>query len=372
MARKTTAISFDIDHMDPMGQGVSRDGKTVTFIANTLPGESGSARVYKKSRGVRFAVLDTLSRSAENRCAPQCPHFQQCPGCHYLHTDYVSELQYKRQALARHLSPLGVGDESIELVPATRRLAYRNRVQLHYRHKYIGMLDPVSNKVVEIPHCQIFRAELQPAFNKLYEDKSWCSAHPGHGHCELYVKDGEVSTQWNADYAHGGFSQVYDEMNKELQLRVQAQLTELSANTVLDLFSGRGNLSNTFSAQGGERTLVDSYWGDEDGRPPQNFVKLDLFGEHALRLFLARWRKKQFDTLLVDPPRRGFPNLDSWVKKIKPRHLLYVSCNPASLARDLRSLSAKHTVGRVQLLDFFPATYHFETLVHVCFKSGGR
>ncbi|MBE9540468.1 MAG: class I SAM-dependent RNA methyltransferase [Proteobacteria bacterium] len=367
MSPRVAKIEFEIEHMDPLGQGVSRAGKTVTFIAGTLPGETGEAVVFKKSKGVQFARLESLEKSAANRCEPSCPHFQQCPGCQYLHTDYSSELQYKKSALARHLSPLGIAEDSIELVSAPRRLAYRNRVQLHYRHKYIGMLDPVSNQVVEIPDCQILRQELQPAFDALYRDKSWTKEHTGHGHCELYVRDGDVSEQWNSDYSHGGFSQVYEEMNGQLQARVQTQLGGLSASSVLDLFSGRGNLSNEFSSAGGDRVLVDSHWGG-DTQPPEYFIKLDLYGEDALKLFLRRTRKKTFDTLLVDPPRRGFPDLNNWVKKIKPKHLLYVSCNPASLARDLRSLSSKFRIGEVQLLDLFPATYHFETLVLLHFR----
>ncbi|MFT7048807.1 MAG: 23S rRNA (uracil1939-C5)-methyltransferase [Halioglobus sp.] len=365
---KGRRVNFAVDHMDPMGQGVSRDGKLVTFIAGTLPGEAGQAVVYKKSKGVQFATLSSLENSADNRCEPQCPHFSQCPGCHYLHTDYASELSYKRSALVRHLSQLSIAEDQIELVPAPSRLSYRNRVQLHYRHKYIGMLDPVNNRVVEIPHCKIIDEKLQPAFDQLYEDKSWTEANTGHGHCELYLKDGAVGETWNDDYAHGGFSQVNNAMNGELQARVDKQLTELKATRVLDLFSGKGNLSDGFASAGGQRVLVDSFWDVAASEPPQNFVKLDLFDDDALKLFFRRHGKEAFDTLLVDPPRRGFAQLDTWVKKAKPKYLVYVSCNPASLARDLRGLSSKFEIVTLTLLDLFPATYHFETLIVLRFR----
>jgi len=362
-------VKFEISHMDPLGQGVSREGKTVTFIAGTLPGETGAAVVYKKSKGVQFATVHTLEKPADSRCNPVCVHFEQCPGCHYLHTDYASELNYKQSALLRHLAQLELPEDVVELVPAPRRLAYRNRIQLHYRHKYIGMLDPVSNKVVEIPHCQIFQGELQGAFDKLYEDKSWTAEFTGHGHCELYLKDGKVSQRWNGKYAHGGFSQVYAEMNLLLQSRLQTLLSEISADSVVDLFSGQGNLSHDFALQGGNRVLVDSFWDVEADPAPKNFLRLDLYADDALQRFLRVFGKNNFDTLMVDPPRRGFPQLDSWIKKIKPQNLLYVSCNPASLARDLRGLTSKYRVTAVQLLDLFPATYHFETLVVLRFRG---
>lgn len=354
-------VDFEIDHIDPLGQGVSKQGENITFVAGTLPGENGIATVFKRAKGVQFARLDSLHKTADNRVEPACPHFNQCPGCQFLHTDYASELGYKKVTLERLLGALGVTGESIEVVPAPRRLAYRNRVQLHYRHKYIGMLDTVRNEVLEVPHCKILRPELQAAFDQLYRGE-WTADHPGHGHCELYFKSGEVSVAWDESYAHGGFSQVYEEMNKELQGRVQTQLEALQTRRLLDMFSGSGNLSQAFAAAGGERLMIDNY-SDPAASDPENFYPMDLYDDQTLPNFIRRVGGADFDTLLLDPPRRGFPGLDSWVKKIKPRHVLYVSCNPASLARDLRGLGLRFRFKKIQLLDLFPATTHFETLV---------
>jgi 23S rRNA (uracil1939-C5)-methyltransferase len=355
-------VNFEIDNIDPLGQGVSKKDGTITFVAGTLPGESGVATVYKRSKGVQFARLQTLQQTADNRVEPDCPHFDQCPGCQYLHTDYTSELIYKKATLERYLGAFGVTGESIDVVPAPRRLAYRNRVQLHYRHKYIGMLDTVSNEVLEVPQCKIMRQELQSAFTQLYEG-DWTQDHPGHGHCELYFKSGEVSLSWDDSYAHGGFSQVYEEMNQVLQDRVQTQLEELEVRRLLDIFSGSGNLSNAFVSSGGDRLMIDNYSNASGDDKPANFYQMDLYNDQTLSNFIRRAGTSVFDALLIDPPRRGFPGLDNWVKKIKPRYVLYVSCNPASLARDLRGLTTRFRIKSVQLLDLFPATAHFETFV---------
>jgi len=370
-SHKPRTIEFEIDHMDPLGQGVSKKGGRITFVAGTLPGETGTAVVYKSAKGVQFARLQILDQVADNRIKPDCPHFDRCPGCQFLHTDYASELAYKKATLSRNLAALNVPEESIELVAAPRRLAYRNRVQLHYRHKYIGMLDTVSNEVLEVPQCKILRSELQPAFDRLYQG-DWTQDHSGHGHCELYFRSGEVSVRWDEDYAHGGFSQVYEEMNLELQSRVQALLEELEISSLLDLFSGTGNLSNAYAAAGGSRVLIDSYTDFTGADRPDNFHQMDLYDDQTLSNFTRRMGGSGFDIMLIDPPRRGFPALDSWVKKIKPQYVLYVSCNPASLARDLRGLSAKFRFKSVQLLDLFPATSHFETLVLLEMRKASR
>ena len=362
-------VDFEIESIDPLGQGVSKKDETITFVAGTLPGESGVATLYKRSKGVQFARLQSLQQTADNRVEPDCPHFDQCPGCQYLHTDYGSELTYKKATLERYLGTLGVTGESIDVVPAPRRLGYRNRVQLHYRHKYIGMLDTVKNEVLEVPQCKIMRPELQEAFNNLYQGE-WIQDHPGHGHCELYFKSGEVSLSWDDSYAHGGFSQVFEEMNQTLQDRVQAQLKALEVRHLLDIFSGSGNLSDAFVRSGGDRLMIDNYSNTSGSDKLENFYQMDLYDNQTLPNFIRRAGTSDFDTLLIDPPRRGFPGLDNWVKKIKPRYVLYVSCNPASLARDLRGLNTRFRFKTVQLLDMSPATAHFETFVVLQMRQG--
>jgi len=368
---KPRLVEFEIDHIDPLGQGVSKKGGSITFIAATLPGETGTASVYKRAKGVQFARLQKLEESAPNRVEPVCPHFEQCPGCQFLHTDYASELEYKKATLLRQLGKLGIDEADIEVVPAPRRLAYRNRVQLHYRHKYIGMLDTVANEVLPVPNCKIIREELQPAFDQLYRGE-WTNEHDGHGHCELYFRAGEVSQIWDKEYAHGGFSQVYEEMDLELQTRVQKLLEESATASLLDLFSGSGSLSQAYANSGGNRVLIDSHKQQSELRESDSFHQMDLYQDQTLANFVRKVAGTSFDTLLVDPPRRGFPALNGWVKKIKPDHVLYVSCNPASLAWDIQNLTTKFRVKSIQLLDLFPATAHFETLVLLEMRKAQR
>ena len=392
--RINRTLEFSIDSIDSMGQGVSKIDNKPCFVAKTLPGEKGKATELKASKGVMFAKLDTLDVTADNREEPRCRHFNNCPGCHYLHTDYLSELGYKRQALQYHLKQLEKSFPEIELPdiemsPAQERLGYRNRVQLHYRHKYIGMMDGLTNQVVEIPECLAIEPVLKEVFDQLYQDKSWVTEHEGQGHCELYSTDEGVSIEWNQPYAHGGFSQVNTCMNSALRASVvrQARNGGAKVETLLDLFSGEGNLSDDLvsdtAVAGGEnsqvkRVMVD-YAPDRVAQEELNFVHLDLFSESALRTFKARSKYQHFDLLLVDPPRKGFPDLALWVNAYKPKKLIYVSCNAATMIRDLQQLlsrqklsgqqsTKKCSIDHIELIDLFPSTYHYETLVTVSFK----
>lgn len=357
-------IAFTIDSMDPLGQGVSREGDNVYFISKTLPGEQGTARVVKSKKQVHFARLESLETTAPNRIESECPHFASCPGCDFLHTDYASELGYKKAAMEKYLGKLKPDALEITLVPAPERFAYRNRMQLHYRHKYLGLIDSQTDQVVEIPECKMIRPELQLVMQALYRDKSWSKEQAGSGHCEIYLKQGEASIAWNEEYAHGGFTQVNETMNEQLKQNLKAQLEGESYQSLLDLFAGNGNLSDVLVCENTRRVMVD--FSADNGA--DNYLQLNLYDEEALARFQRRCKDKAFDVLLVDPPRKGFPQLAEWVQAFKPAWLLYVSCNPVTLARDLSTLQGRFTVDAIQLLDMFPGTHHFESLISINFK----
>ena len=370
---------YRIAHMDALGQGVCKQNGSITFIAKTLPDESGVARIHKRSKGVQFATSDSVDQTSPQRIKPECVHFQTCPGCHYLHTDYRTELSFKQDALLKIMQPIlqsgHLSEDAISVIAAPERLSYRNRMQLHYRHKYIGLVDAASDQVIEIPHCKMIRPELQSDFDALYSDKKWTESHQGKGHCELYLDESGVKQTWNSRYADGGFTQVNDAMNTVLKKIVSDEIINASTrvknaskpvNALLDLFSGNGNLSDdalTNSAQVLPRVMVDIASNKHD-----DYLQIDLFDEGALKRFKKLSVIKQFDSVLIDPPRKGFPALNDWVKACKPKQLIYVSCNAATMARDLRALEGKFTIDKLLLVDLFPSTYHFESVACLSFK----
>ena len=369
--------NYSIEHIDGLGQGVCKQDGAITFIAKTLPGESGVARIYKRSKGVQFAKVESVDETSPQRITAECEHFQQCPGCHYLHTDYQTELGYKKDALTKIMQPLlrsgHVSEKSIHVIAAPERLSYRNRMQLHYRHKYIGLVDAAIDQVIEIPNCKMIRPELKNKFDALYDNKTWTESHEGKGHCELYLDEsGVVKETWNSDYAEGGFTQVNDDMNAVLKDLVSDQMTNAKKvpSRLLDLFSGNGNLSEQVlervleqSESSLPRVMVDVVPYEHE-----DYLKIDLFDEGGLNRFKKLSSFTQFDSVLIDPPRKGFPELNNWIKSCKPKQLVYVSCNAATMARDLQKLEGKFTIDKIILVDLFPSTYHFETVACLSFK----
>jgi len=358
-------IHFQIENIDGLGQGVSKPNSEVHFIAKTLPGETGTARVLKQKKNVSIARVDALDIASDHRVEPSCAHFEQCPGCHFLHTDYSNELELKKSVLENSFRKIELPQGGIQVSRAPQRQHYRNRLQLHYRHKYLGMVDGLLDQVVEIPECQILMPQLQEHLHALYEDKSWTEEHSGNGHCEIYWQDDRVNISWDKPYADGGFTQVNQAVNEMLIDQVKQRALAVPFEHLLDVFSGTGNLSNPIIAE----KQVPRRMVDLSDVSHADFMAMNLYDEDALPRFLQRQGLKKFDLMLVDPPRKGFPALNDWVKKLKPKRLIYVSCNPASLAADVRSLTGKFTLLHLSLLDMFPSTYHFETVATLDFPK---
>ncbi len=364
-------IEFLIDHIDPLGQGVFKKDDQIYFIPKTLPGETGSASVLRSTKGVNFARLEHLGSEAENRVTSDCPHFENCPGCHFLHCDYKSEVEYKTNSFNRMLSRLNTDiTNPIQSITAPQRLGYRNRIQLHYniKDKALGFIDGKKNRIIKIPNCKICNPLVQQELASLYLNDNWMKKAKKYkknkGHIEIYDSPSGLKTEWNKRYASGGFTQVNQDMNYKMKDLLPPFLSEHASKhntaTLLDLFGGDGNLSKFCDELDINRVIVDYYQGNKP--KGDNYYSLDLYDEDSLMEFMVLNSTKDFYSMIIDPPRKGFPDLHKWVRKINPELIIYISCHPQTMVRDLKFLAEDYEIEHAYILDLFPSTFHFEGL----------
>lgn len=358
--RHQRMLPFKIQSMDSLGQGVSKETDKITFIAKTLPGDMGEARIVSEKKGVCFAKLQDLQQASPLRIKPVCIHFDSCPSCHYLHTPYEQELIFKKQNLEKLFQKLP--HPEIQVTPAMRRTHYRNRIQLHYDQtkKQLGMSDLKDHSIAPIPNCQIGREAILETLQKLYQNDAWLNLakhEPKQGHVEIYELNGEVMVSWNKPYAQGGFTQVYDEMNQVLRNQLQVWSEKLERFELLDLFAGNGNLSEKLNYS--SRLCVDVY----NKTPEGFFLSQDLYDDHALSNVKKKMRSQALkpSVVVLDPPRSGLKNLEQWLEEFQPKHVAYVSCDPHTMVRDIIALK-QYVITELHLIDFFPSTFHFETV----------
>ncbi|MFL5786115.1 MAG: class I SAM-dependent RNA methyltransferase [Bacteriovoracaceae bacterium] len=358
--RQNRPITFNISSLDSLGQGVSKTGERITFIPKTLPGEEGEAIILAEKKGVAFGRSTSLKVRSPERIEPACIHFDKCPSCHYLHTTYERELAAKEENFRKLFRNLPLPD--LKIISAPDRMGYRNRIQLHYdtKKKKIGMLDSRTSEIIPVPQCLIGESSVLEKLKELYQNDLWLKIapkNPDRGHVEIYRKGETVELNWNKDYAQGGFTQVYELMNERLKDELKSWWGQ-GKQTVLDLFAGNGNLTDRLPYSG--RLCVDIYTQPKSSE----FLSQSLYEKNALQSVMRALEKKNLspEILVLDPPRSGLTDLADWMEKIRPARTAYVSCDPHTLVRDLQKVRGHRLTGAV-LLDFFPSTFHFESLI---------
>jgi 23S rRNA (uracil1939-C5)-methyltransferase len=353
---------FLIDSIDPLGQGVSKVNENIIFIKKTLPGEVGITEIISNKKGVSFGTLSELKTKSPDRITPVCPHFNSCNGCDFLHTTHQKEVEFKLNNIKRSLGFLGCTD--VVYHAAKNRINYRNRIQLHYNKKLnkLGFLDS-KHQIVTVDSCVIGTKLITQRLKELYQESYWLKLVTNQkieGHIELYEKNGKVEIAINQEYAHGGFTQVNQEMNEKLGLFLTQKIKELVQpnNTVFDLFGGDGNLTKALS---NPTLVVDHY-----ERPPANkfhqiFLHQDLYKDKAIAN-IKNFYPKNPDLIIFDPPRSGVKNLKEFVTAFTPQSFVLIACQFSSFTRDVKPLLENYHLSQVHIFDLFPSTHHFETI----------
>lgn len=375
-------INFKIEHMDPLGQGVSKENR-IAFIEKTLPGETGSAEIYRKAKGVIFGRLlqpEDLKIKSPDRISPECPNYNECRGCQYLHTDYQNEIMFKTESLRRMFKNMIPDSVKLNTHSASQRFAYRNRVQIHYNKESneFGLISSHSRHFIHASQCLLPNTFVKNAVTNLYKNNNWKEivnkSNEKKGYIEIYQKQEETIPKItvNKPYAEGGFTQVNNKMGVVLTDLITKMYNTYLDNSrellVLDIFGGNGNLSKNF-----KNAYINVYDLNTDNKiitkmqnKNQYYINIDLYKKDPvtqIKASLKGTKLSVLDLILVDPPRAGVKFIDSYIKYLDAPYLFYISCDPATLKRDTVKIKDKYDIVEMHLIDLFPGTRHFETLI---------
>ncbi len=403
-------LQLSIEKLSGEGRGIAyRNGKA-TFIANVLPGEKVRARLTADKREFAEADLIEVIEPAPQRIKPQCALFGQCGGCQLQMVDIAAQRQHKfetLQHLLRSFLPNGLS-ESITAAPWHYRHRARLAVTEHKGKPVVGFKSAHSHRVLAVAECPLLDVRLQPFLTTLpqwlLQLSHWQRIE------ELLIavdSGGRLSLDWNAQRAFPkadaekltalcreakvlcdadaaltyevpsqktqfqftarDFTQINPAVNDQLAERVMQWLQPTDADDVADFFCGLGNFTLPLarvanSVVGFETSAVMLQRAGENAANYSNvkFRAIDLF-EQAAQI------DDRFDKALLDPPRAGARALCERLAQMKRlRHIVYVSCNPHTLVRDLGILAAaKFKVEQGALVDMFPQTAHIEAVIRL-------
>jgi 23S rRNA (uracil1939-C5)-methyltransferase len=374
------------------------EGVGVLFVRGALPGEEARVRIGERKRDYAFAEAVEILVPSPHRVEPPCEVFGTCGGCQLQHASYPYQLEMKRDILREAFRRIGRMDVVPEVAPAGEPFGYRYRGQFKTDGAGVGFYAERSRRLVPVSRCPLMVGAINSALPSLrglgeiapvreihlasdgtrvaaglpgvrfdpriadragealhgivFEDRAW-----GEGTLTLPL-DG-------LSYAVSprSFFQANWRMNLALVGRLACLLDDLAGARVLDLYAGAGNFALPLSSRCGEVVAVEG--------EPRAFADLRsnvqgnaLPNVRAVKSRVEAYRPSgRFDAVVLDPPRSGLsPKALSLVRGIAAGRILYVSCNPATLARDVRALSGRYDLASLTMHDFFPNTHHVEAL----------
>jgi 23S rRNA (uracil1939-C5)-methyltransferase len=370
------------------GSSLARFNGRVVLVPFTLPGEIARVELHQ---GINADLKEIITGSQE-RVTPPCPVFSLCGGCHYQHAPYAFEHAAKVEILREQLRRVGKIEYSGEIRSVIGPdLGYRNRVQLHLRNQQLGYLAAGSHDLVPIASCPIASPRLNEAILQL-RDRMREPKFPHFVHSmELFTNESEVQlnvletdrpvAQWfyksfnsvvGLDYptdfgtfrvSPKSFFQVNRFLLNEL---VRAAVPDEGGARALDLYGGVGLFAIPLANRFEQVTSVES--GSAATRDLEfNATRagVGLEGVNARVEDYLMNVKSRPDFVLADPPRAGLgKTVVSHLNRLAPPRITIVSCDPATLARDLAGLK-DYQITRMTMVDLFPKTYHLETVVEL-------
>lgn len=373
-------LTVKIERLSAGGRGVARADGLVVFVPAVTPNELVEIELTLVKKNYAEARLLRVIEAGPSRVTPPCPVANVCGGCNWQHVAYDEQLRQKRALVAdalRKFSSFEIDVEMIEeTVPSPKKFRYRNRIQLHHSGPRLGFHKRSSHELVDIDDCLIAEETLAAEIPSLKKKL----AHEKKGRVELYLtRDGKAELRKfsanTGDRESGGlgFSQVNTAQNEQLIRHVVGIFENLVAierpERIFDLYAGSGNFSFPLAASFRDIpiTAVElNHESVEEGNRQLRSSDLQnlWFAESDVFEYLRKDPPKERDFLLLDPPRTGCTaEVISLLAVKRPEHIVYVSCNPVTLARDLRPLNeAGYGLLRVTPFDMFPQTDHVETV----------
>ena len=386
------------ERLDHFGRGIGRVLGKIIFVPNLFPLEEALVKIVLNKKKYMVGEVIQLIKKSSDRIESNCP-YESC-GCSLKSIKYEKTLEFKKNKVINILKKYGDLENVVkEIFSSDNIYGYRNKISLKVKGGKLGNFKNGSNELIEINRCAIASKKSNEIIKVLNE----CDLSKAR---EIIIKDfGEVMIIINGDMniellkpfsdsiymndklvygkenviAHLGDLKFYVskdsffQVNMNIALKLYNKVLEYldSGDNVLDLYCGTGTIS-LFLSKYFDR-VIGIEINEEAVRCANLNKKLNhisnaefICGDASKKIHHLKF---QADSIVVDPPRSGLTSDGiNDILKINPKKLVYVSCDPMTLARDLKLLKSNYEVKEVTLFDMFPWTYHVESVV-LCIKK---
>nr|WP_321275654.1 23S rRNA (uracil(1939)-C(5))-methyltransferase RlmD [uncultured Vibrio sp.] len=412
-----------VERLDHHGAGIAYLKRKPLFIDGALPGEEVVTQlVEEKSKFARGKLIKILQPS-DTRAEPFCPHYHECGGCDLQHLDYDQQLTHKQQTLRQLMRKFAGSDIELDAPVLGEQRQYRRRARVSLlvdkktRQLHFGFRKKQSKQIAQVTDCPVLAPELNVLLPEIYAVLQKFKKPEQLGHVELVLGDNgpcitlrhmsnltepevealvklaerhsatlylmpqtdqlDLVTGETPFYEEAGvkvpftpnnFIQVNQAVNQKMVAQAIQWLDPQDSDRVLDLFCGLGNFSLPIAKLAkhvvgveGVAEMVEKATNNASLNQINNAqfyhanLELDFEGQV--------WSADKFDKVLLDPARAGASGIIDQVSALGAQRVVYVSCNPATLARDSQSLIEQgYKLTKLGMLDMFPHTSHLESM----------
>lgn len=397
-----------VQKQDHFGDGITKVKDMFVFVKNGLPGDKLRIEITNVKKTFAMAKILEIVKPSDERVDPYCRYFDVCGGCQIMDQDYPAQLKFKEQKVRELFKKFAeIPNLEIETVSHGKEFHYRNKIIFHGLKRMLGFYKEKSNSLVAVKLCLLAEQELNIIYNRIIEylnntpevtitdllirktstEEYMIVAEgkfPNKQEFLEFLKEVPIhSVYLNNQLVYGkkyitekvfdlefriypeAFFQVNYDMMKVLYQIVLNYYKQKNYNKVLDLYCGTGTIGMLLSSYVKEvvgiELVHDAIKAANQNKEINNISNIRFIEgkvEDKIQDF------KDIDSIVVDPPRSGLDSVTlQSILEISPRSIVYVSCDPVTLARDLKVLLEHYTLEKVNLVDMFPNTYHIETVV---------
>lgn len=387
------------------GYSIARDEKEkVVLIKGAVPGEVVEVEIIENKRDYATARVIAVLEPSEQRVDPPCPVFGICGGCHLQFISYDTQVAMKDEVLLDSLARIGGIETGLSPALSDAQWHYRRRAQFKVgRNGEVGFFRESTRDVVAFDSCPLMDDGINTLLRRIKEGINTTGLSEIHMACgdkppdqpvllllgreyagspfEEYLAAGAAGVACNREVVAGvagtcfdlnglsytvspwTFLQAHWSLNRKVVELIASELAPLEGKRVLDLYAGAGNFALPLAGQAGEVIAVEeNQYAVDDGI--RNIKANEIKRCRMVKSSAEKYKPgKKFDVIILDPPRPGLTS--EVVKKIleMPSDLIvYISCNPSTFSRDLKKLKEKYDILSVRQIDFFPNTFHIESI----------
>ena len=395
-----------IDKLDYYGRGILKLNNKIIFVENALKDEDVDIKIIKEKKKYNEAVVTNYNKKSDIRVTPKCKYYDICGGCNISHIKDLYQEEFKENKIKELFRNINVCE--YKKIEYNKFYNYRYKIVLHINKDKIGLYKKRSNNLIEIDKCMLVHDKINDVIKVLKEivkketNLNKATIKLGNITNEVMLvlegvindysellkvvdvliindkkitkKDYIISNIGNMKYkiSKNSFFQVNPYITEKIYNDIKSIIKKLNSKNVLDLYCGTGTIGIYISQ------LVDKIIGIEvvndaivDARYNRKINNIDnisfILGKVEDKINNTY---KDIDTVIVDPPRSGLDkNVIEVINKLEVKNIIYVSCNPNTLVRDIELLKDNYNIDYIKPYDMFPNTYHVECLSLLSRKS---